>query len=197
MKNIISILSIFYFLTCPVPIVMSEAQDKVSDPARQARAEEFLREFSSITQDSIYPQIYQALLNSLAKLPEDVFTKVTDRAHPLIFVYTINTGIARYAHATEFTFQEGDLPAFMDGFYLIQLADELNNMQDVESIEGIILHEIAHAYLEHLRKAVHSCEMEKEANQLVISWGYDEEYRKAVEAFGAKKPGDSPCKGDN
>ena len=35
--------------------------------------------------------------------------------------------------------------------------------------------------------------MEREANRLVKEWGYELEYNRASEVFGAKHKGDSPC----
>lgn len=160
---------------------------------RQKQVEAYLDEFAAAEFKTVYPRIYQALQNALTKLPDEVFRDVTNRKSPVVFVNTISTGIARYAHSTEFYFKEGDRRAFHDGFYLMVLGDELNNTADVEAIEGVILHELAHDYLKHLRAPKHNCEMEREANRLVKNWGYAKEYEKASETFGAKVPGDSPC----
>ena len=170
---------------------------KINDEAqRQAQIEQYLKEFVG---NSLfyYPNIRSALFNALAKLPDDVFATVTDRRHPLIFVISINSGIARFANATEFVTEKNDPPTFTEGFYLIILGDELNNTTDVEAIEGVILHEIAHDYLQHLRVDQPSCELEREANRLVKEWGYEEIFLKAKAQFGSKSKDDSPCYDSN
>ncbi|MGE0267327.1 MAG: hypothetical protein AB7S78_02565 [Candidatus Omnitrophota bacterium] len=169
------------------------AQESASLSERQKQVEAYLTEFAAAEFRAVYPRIYQALINALNKLPEEVFVDVTDRASPVIFINSITSGIARYANSKEFYFNDGDLPALQDGFYLVILGDELNNSEHVGAIEGVILHELAHDFLKHLRAPKHNCEMEREANRLVKSWGYAKEYEQASEAFGAKHPGDSPC----
>lgn len=161
-------------------------------PARLALVENYLHEFASEDFTSLYPKIYQALKVALTHLPQEVFVQVTDRKRPILIVPAISSGIARFARSTEFTIQEDDPPTFTEGVYLIILGDELNAAEDIQSIEGIILHEIAHRYLEHLKEDF-SCEMEREANQLVKSWGFEEVFAKARETFGSKSPADSPC----
>lgn len=160
---------------------------------RAKQVEAYLDEFAASEFKNGYTNIYKALKNALTKLPEDVFKDVTSRESPVVFVNSITSGIARYAHSTEFYFHEGDPRAFQEGFYLMILGDELNNSNDIEAIEGVILHELAHDYLKHLRAPKHNCEMEREANRLVKTWGYAKEYEKASEVFGAKNAGDSPC----
>ncbi len=89
--------------------------------------------------------------------------------------------------------REDDPLTFQNGFYLTTLSDELNDAPDPEAIEGILFHEMAHRYLEHLRAEEFSCEMEREANRLVKQWGFETEYQKASQTLGSKKKGDSPC----
>jgi hypothetical protein len=139
-----------------------------------------------------YPNIIQAIEDALNKLPDEVYEKVTHRARPIIFVNSISSGIARFAHSTQFVMEPGDPPTFTDGFYLIILGDELDG-QNTAAIEGIILHETAHRYLDHLSRPASNCDMEREANRLIKSWGYEEEYKAASQSFGAKQKGDSPC----
>jgi len=118
---------------------------------------------------------------------------VTNRRRPIIFLHSYSSGIARYANSTEFIVEKNDPPIFQDGFFIIILGDELNVADDIQAIEGIILHEITHRYLEHLSAEELGCQMEREANRLVKQWGYEKEYLLASETFGAKKKGDSPC----
>lgn len=162
-------------------------------PQRQEHVTAYMNEFASGSFRSFYTNIGQALENALNKLPEDVFADVTDRRSPIIFINSVTSGIARYANGMEFFFRPQDQAALQDGFYLIVLGDQMNNFDNVEAIEGVIAHEIAHDWLKHLRAPKHNCEMEREANRLIMDWGYEDEYRQASETFGAKKKGDSPC----
>jgi hypothetical protein len=161
---------------------------KQSHPTSQEYFEEFVS-----PEIVFYPNIYQALKNVFSKLPKEVLDKVTKRDHPILFIPTISTGIARYAHSIEFNLEKNKPRAFQSGFYLIMLGDELNQIGDVSAIEGVIFHEIAHRYLDHARNPNPGCELEKEANRLVKKWGFEVEYKKASAAFGHKEPGDSPC----
>ncbi len=190
MKNALLLLFCLGFMSgCASTRQYSEP---MSDLRRQQTAA-YMSEFVSGSFRSYYTNIGKALENALNKLPEDVFAEVTDRRSPVIFINSVTSGIARYANGMEFHFRPDDKPALQDGFYLIVLGDQMNNFDDVSAIEGVILHEIAHDYLKHLRAPKHNCEMEREANRLVMSWGYEPEYRAASDAFGAKKTGDSPC----
>jgi len=166
-------------------------QWKIND--RREVIKEYLSEFASGGLPVRYEKIYTAIQNALSKLPQDVFLSVTDRSRPILFLDFYTSGIARFAGSTEFSVLPDDPATFGQGFYMIKLGDELNSINDVQAIEGVILHEIAHRVLEHLKKQGFSCEMEKEANQLVKSWGFEEEYKKASHQFGSKEPGDSPC----
>ncbi len=186
-QKVMEILLILFVLVCSYqPSVLAKPTTD-----RHKLTYEYLDQFSGTEFKIDYPQIYQALTNVFMELPDDVFHALTDPKRPVIFVSNITTGIARYAHATEFI--KTKKSTFAQGFYLITLADELNNTDDVEAIEGIIFHELAHRYLEHLRRSQFSCEMEKEANGLVKKWGFEKKFLKAKEKFGSKKIGDSPC----
>lgn len=161
---------------------------------RDEMAKQYLMEFASGILLSNH-KAKTALKNALVKLPKDVFLDVTDRSRPIIFLDHYTKGIARFASSKEFRMRDEDPPTFSDGFYIIQIGSELiDKAQGTEGIEGVILHEIAHRVLEHLRQPASSCEFERDANRLVIKWGYEVEYKKASELFGAKKKGDSPCK---
>jgi len=161
---------------------------------REEMAKQYLSEFASGNILHNYPKVRTALLNALQKLPLDVYLTVTERARPIIFIDYYTDGIAQYAGSMEFSMRETDPPTLDDGFFIIRLGDGLNDATDIEAIEGIVLHETAHRFLEHLRNTEkHPCEREIEANRLVKEWGYEEEYKKASEEFGAKTEGDSPC----
>ena len=161
---------------------------------REEMTKQYLSEFASGNILFNYPKQRTALLNALQKLPLDIYLEVTDRRRPIIFIDYYTAGIAQYAGSMEFRMRETDPSTFGDGFYIIRMGDGLNDAQDEGAIEGIVLHEIMHRYLEHLRSdGKTSCELEKEANQKLKELGFEEEYKKASEFFGAKKKGDSPC----
>ncbi len=160
---------------------------------RGEQAKRYVDEFADGRFRVSYPKIYKALIDAFTRLPGDVFAEVTDRDRPMIFVLAITSGIARYANSTEFILRESDPPTFKDGFYIVVLGDELEDAADPKAIEGVVLHETAHRYLEHLRAKEFSCEMERQTNRLVKEWGFEGEYKKASGAFGSKAPGDSPC----
>lgn len=163
---------------------------KIND--RQEVVAEYLSEFTSSGILFSYPNIHAALKNALNKLPQEVFWEVTHRSRPIIFMDYLTSGIGRFANSTEFFMRPHDPPAFAQGFYMIKLSDEVENASP-EEIEGLILHEIAHRTLEHLHSKKISCDMEREANMLVKSWGFEQEFLKAKERFGSKEKGDSPC----
>ncbi len=179
---------VFLLLICS-NIFAQENPDKNRDQA----IKQYLAEFVSGNIQHAFSSVDVALHNVLRKVPDHVFQAVTDRKRPVIFVDYYTSGIARFAGSTEFVFREGDQPAFQDGFYLIQLGDALDSVEDPIAIEGVILHEIAHRILEHLKADHFSCALEREANRLVKSWGFEQEFLKAKEYFGSKSPGDSPC----
>jgi len=161
---------------------------------REEMAKQYLSEFASGNILFNYPKQRSALLNALQKLPLDIYLEVTDRRRPIIFIDYYTDGIAKYAGSMEFRMRESDPPTFENGFYIIRMGDGLNDAEDEGAIEGVVLHEIMHRTLEHLRaEDKESCELEKEANQKLKELGFEEEYKKASEFFGAKKKGDSPC----
>jgi len=166
---------------------------KIND--REEMAKEYLSEFASGNLLFNYPKVRTALLEALQKLPLDIYLNVTDRSRPIIFIDYYTGGIAQYAGSMEFTMRKTDPPTFTNGFYIIRLGDGLNDAEDPEAIEGIVLHEIMHRSLEHLKNAQRKqpCELEKEANHKLKELGFTQEYEKASDFFGAKKKGDSPC----
>ncbi|MCK5581296.1 MAG: hypothetical protein KAJ18_08485 [Candidatus Omnitrophica bacterium] len=197
-SKIIKVLLILFFVLGLTSARVSASEDSSQDSSeisqtRKELVKAYLDEFASGRFQAFYPQIYTALTNAFQKLPEDVFITLTDRDRPIIFVLAITSGIGRYANSTEFIMREFDPPTFQDGFYLVTLSDELDDAPTPAAVEGIIFHEMAHRYLEHLKEAEPSCEHEREANRLIKRWGFEKEYQKASEAFGSKKEGDSPC----
>ena len=174
-----------FFLTRPVFGVEKE-------DARAKAVHAYVHEFVGDNVKESYPKIGQAIENVFMKLPDNVFRSLTDRSRPVIFVVNITAGIAKYANAVEFDIRPEDPPTFQKGFYLIKLGDDLEDLGDVVAIEGVVAHELAHRYLEHL-KVPFSCDIERQANQQAKDWGFGKEYLSAKETFGSKTPTDSPC----
>ena len=161
--------------------------------SRQEAVKEYLEEFSEGSLEGVFPNIYKAIENVFRKIPAEVFDKVTNRDRPVIFTVHFTKGNGRYAQSINYTVEEDDPPTFKEGFYMIKLGDLLNNTNDVEAIEGIVYHELAHRYLEHHQLQQMTCEHEREANHLVKEWGFEKEFLKAKEKFGSKSKEDSPC----
>jgi hypothetical protein len=149
--------------------------------------EEYLSEFCSQAFIQSYPKIYGAIKAALTKIPQDAFLAVTDRARPVLFTETHYAGLGRFANSSNILVADDDAPAMSQGLTMIKLSVELEDKaESSEEIEGIILHELAHRVLEHAKKKLYTCQMEREANHLVKSWGYEKEYLKAKERFGDK-----------
>ena len=164
---------------------------------REELIDQYLSEFVSGGLRFQYKNTSQALKNALNGLPWDVLLTVTDRQRPIIFLDYYTSGIARFASASEYTMRDIDPPAFQNGFYIIKLGEDLDAAPNTKAIEGVILHEIAHRILGHLQRGKFSCEFEREANRLVKSWGFEEEFQEAQKTFGSKEKGDSPCQDEN
>ena len=186
-----------FYLQCVLIIgliflaVPSFAQKEKPSLNRTKIVEQYLTEFGDGSLKN-YPKIQEAIIGALNQLPLPVFLSVTDRKHPIIFIVNITSGIAKYANSTEFNQEKGKPPAFKKGFYMIKLGDELEGVGTVTAIKGIVAHEIAHRYLNHLQMEF-NCNMERDANREIRSWGFEKEYLAAKELFGAKHKGDSPC----
>ncbi len=156
--------------------------------------EEYLGEFCSRAFILYYPKIYSAIRNAMLKIPLEVFRSITDRSRPVLFTEFHSTGTGRFANTSEIIATRDDAPAFEGGLTIIKLNTDLEAVEDGRAIEGVVLHELAHRYLEHGVQKASSCEMEREANALVARWGMSGEYQKASESFGHKESdGPAPC----
>ncbi len=160
---------------------------------RQALKEKYFREYVSSEVRPVYQKIHAALNNVLDVLPHDVFSFVTNPDLPVVFVTSTSDGIARFAHSRPFIKEGKAEQSFKNGFYLIVLGDELDGVDDIQAIEGVLLHEMAHPFLKHYKSNLSSCEQERQANQQVIAWGFKTQFQAAKSAFGHKTTGDSPC----
>jgi len=144
---------------------------------RDEVATEYLSEFCSQLFITTYNKIYRAIKNVLVKVPQDVFLTVTQRNKPTVFTEYHYTGNGRFANSSDIYFLEGDPPAFTDGVWIVKLSTELSDTKSQEEIETIIAHELAHRYLGHKhRQGVVT--IEKEANHLVLQWGFTEGLKK-------------------
>lgn len=152
---------------------------------REKQVDAFLREFSSQAFKESYPNIFTAIKQVLILLPPDAFAKATNRAFPVLFTEAPHFGTGQWANSSGIYSEPNDPPTFTDGIWIIKLSTKLNETKDVEAIEGVIFHEIAHHVLGH-KGGVFNPEIEKEANRLVKKWGFERQYLKAKEAFGSK-----------
>jgi len=151
---------------------------------RKEVVKEYLGEYCSQGFIQHSPKIYAAIKNAFYGLPWDVFLSVTSRARPTLFTEYHYSGMGRFANSSEvYSFQD-DAPSFMDGMTIIKLSTELELSDSVDAIEGIVLHEIAHRYLEHAKNKTELCRREKEANHLVKEWGFEKEFEEAKKKFG-------------
>ncbi len=149
--------------------------------------EEYLSEFCSQSFIQSYPKISRALHAALNKIPWNVFWAITGRSRPVLFTEYHYTDVGRFANSSEIWTSEDDAPTFTKGMTIIKLSTELEDAESVESIEGVVLHELAHRFLEHAKKKdLAVCQREMEANQLVKEWGFEQEFKAAKERFGHK-----------
>lgn len=152
---------------------------------------EYLGEYCSQGIVHGLPKTHSAIIEALSKIPWDVFLKITGRSRPVLFTEYHYTGVGRFANSSEISSTPDDAPSFQDGFTLIKLSAELEDRGSREAIEGVVLHELAHRVLDHARtrQGRSPCEIEKEANGLVKSWGFEVQYLAAKETFGSAAVG--------
>ncbi len=157
---------------------------------RKEVVKEYLSEFCA--QDFIhsFPKIYSGITSALVKVPHDVFLSVTDRSRPVLFTGYYTVGTARFANTSEIRVADNDVPAMQKGFTLVKLSTDLED-GIVDAIAGVVMHELAHRYLEHAMLDKLTCAQEREANHLIQSWGADEQYQQAKKYFGRKDHSES------
>jgi len=152
---------------------------------REEITKEYLSEYCSQTFIQHIPKMYDAIKNCLNKLPDEVFYSVTDRACPILFTEYHYKGISRFASSSAIISSSDDVPSFENGFTIIKLSTELGDIGSVAAIEGVVFHEIAHHYLEHSSDS-YDREFERQANNLIKEWGYEEEFQAASDTFGSE-----------
>ncbi len=159
-------------------------------PNRPTMIKDYLSEFCSIDQSSL---IYKAIVKVMMKMPYKDFLYITNRQRPIIFVDYYDSGTARFAGSQEFLVGPNDPPCCKEGFTLIKLGQGLGIAKTSEAIEGVVAHEIAHRVLEHIKSGKINCSAEREANQLIKSWGFTKEFDEAKKLFGSKKGDPAGC----
>jgi len=169
------------------------ANDISPNQSRPELVQHYLNEFCSISFPMHYPKTYKAIQHVLNKIPDDVFLAVTERRRPILFTEYHTTGIGRFANSSEIFVLPDDVPAFQDGMTIIKLSAELESADSSQAIEGVIAHELAHRFLEHILKKTERCQREKEANHLIQDWGFAEEFELARKKFGRKDGVKSGC----
>jgi len=161
---------------------------------REEIIREYLGEFCSLGIRDNHPKIYQAITEVLRRLPHEVFRKVTDRRRPVLFTEYYHTGTGRFANSSEVTVVAGDVPAFQKGLTITKLSAELETADSAKPIVGVVAHELAHRFLEHTRQRQEpACLRERQANQTIIRWGFEEEFRLAGQWFGDTHAQRSSC----
>lgn len=158
-----------------------------SGDQRAWRVDQYLAEFSSPAFMNF--QIGPAIRDVLMRLPPEALEKVMDRRRPVLFVDVYSSGTGRFASTSEVIMSPRDIPAFQEGMTLIKLSDALAESSP-EAIKGIVAHELAHRVLDHVRSHQVSCDSEREANRLIKSWGFTQEFEAASRELGRAKVGE-------
>lgn len=155
---------------------------KVGDRAEVIR--EYLSEFCSQAFIHKYKRIYGAISNVLRKIPNDVFLNITDRNRPVVLSEVHSLGLGRLANSSDIRVLPEDPPTFAAGVWLIKLSTELNEAESSGPIEGVVVHELAHRVLEHSVTDEYDASLERQANALIVEWGFQKEFEEAKKEFG-------------
>ncbi len=147
----------------------------------------YLEEFCSgafLNNSKIGPSIRDVMM----RMPVNDLEIVMNRRRPVMFVEMYDVGTAKFVSSSEMIVRPEDKPAFQEGMTIIKISTALENGSS-EAISGIVAHELAHRVFDHVRRGEVSCQSEREANQLIKSWGFEKEYEAASAEFGRKKEG--------
>ncbi|MBF0490148.1 MAG: hypothetical protein HQL15_05945 [Candidatus Omnitrophica bacterium] len=150
---------------------------------REEKVKSYMEEFVSQGFKESQAKIYTAIQQCLRLIPEEAYKKITDRTFPVIFTEMPHFGGGRWANSSGVYVMPNDPPTFTKGIWIVKLNTQLNETQDVEEIEGIIFHELAHRVLDHVAGAF-DIDKEKQANRLVKKWGFERQFLKAKSSFG-------------
>ncbi len=157
---------------------------------RQKLAQEYLDEFCSRGIVGTSPKTYAAIQDVLVRVPLKVFFTITQRDYPILFTEYHYQGQGRLATSSSVRRMEEDPPTFGNGFWMVKISAELEDVYTQEVITGIIAHEVAHRYLGHhpSKTRLAASRLERMANHLVQRWGFDKEFQAAREANTGHNP---------
>jgi hypothetical protein len=154
-----------------------------SQTSREKKVDRYLQEFASPAFKESYSNIYKALHEVLVLLPQSAFDKVTDRAFPVLFTEVPHFGSGQWANSSGIYVEPNDPPTFTKGIWIVKLNTALGESNDVQAIEGVIFHELAHRVFGH-EGGIFSIQKEKDANHLVEKWGFKAQFLRAKAKFG-------------
>ncbi len=160
--------------------------DRLSIDKRAHQIKQYLSEFSSPVFN--HSHIAEAINDVMMRLPEKDLENILNRRRPVVFVEVYDEGTAKYVSSSELIMTAQDKPAFQEGMTLIKISTALEQGSK-EAVMGIVAHELAHRVLDHVRRGRVTCQSEREANQLIKSWGFETEYKAASTEFGRMKEG--------
>jgi hypothetical protein len=180
-------LPLFIFVVCLL-VGCSTAQrlNPEIPEERGQMVDRYMAEFSSGTFNN--SKIGLAIREVMMRMPGKDLITVMNRRRPVVFVEVFDVGTAKFVSSSEMILTDQDEPAFQEGMTIVKISTALENGSQ-EAIMGIVAHELAHRVFDHVRRGKVSCQSEREANQLVKSWGFVKEYEAASQEFGHKKEG--------
>jgi hypothetical protein len=120
----------------------------------------------------------------LTLLPSEAYKKVTDRTFPALYTEVPHFGSGQWANSSGIYVEPNDPPTFTKGIWIVKLNTAMEEANDVQAIEGVVAHELAHHYLDHVAGAF-SMEKEKQANHQIQKWGFDRQFQRAKAKFGS------------
>lgn len=151
---------------------------------RKEAMDQYLHDFVGQAFPQSYPSIYQAIKNAVEHLPQEAFEKINHADLPVLFLEMPHFGGGKWANSNAIIVEPDDPPTFKDGLWIIKLSTQLEDSKDIDAIEGIVLHELAHFILGH-QGGAYDIQKEKDANNLVKKWGHESKFLKAKAKFGS------------
>jgi len=117
-----------------------------------------------------HPNIMAGIREVLYRLPNEIFKVITENRPVFFFV------LKAIGQKNEYKKEENESINLKDGFKIIVLHSYLN-MAIADSIKGVIVHELAHAYLHS--GYVAAVNEDEEADCKAIEWGFEKEIKTA------------------
>jgi hypothetical protein len=119
----------------------------------------------NLTRDQFITEQFKSCFSSvLADLPESIFEKLITKEN-LFFIFIPVPGAEVKLFELDRTLNAGELLQVVS----FQYSDDYN----IDEMRGIIVHELAHVYLEHRHGSTKKTE--NEADETAIQWGFKEE----------------------